>query len=326
MESRGRENSFLFLGTALRRGCSQPTSSRPWMTQQYLGRRREYLRFFDSLTSQLPICRFGLLFTRPELPQLEIIRHRPLEQSIPCPASDQEPDQPTAVSFPDPCLATAGPRPQPAPGRRAIQNLGYHAASVGIMGHRVVLTVCDSSRKLTVDRCVHGIRHQCTLSTCNARLHASGDHSSNMHSIDMVNIHSTHNTDHSIPERSQLDSEGVTERVKRRLGRIVNGSKHVGNDLSLISICNFKRSRTREIICTNPSHGSNLDNGALGFDKQRQECLAHGNHGEQIGLEGLSHFGNLHLHGRDRIVYDELVSGGYPQQIVDILRPLIIQT
>jgi hypothetical protein len=114
--------------------------------------------------------------------------------------------------------------------------LSYYAASIGIMRHCVVLTVGEATSVLRLNRCIQGIWCQCTLSACNARLHASSDNSSNMY-----------------PERSQLDSKGITERVQRSLGRVVNGSKYVGNDLLPISIHLFNHCKRNKAL-TNPSH------------------------------------------------------------------------
>lgn len=62
------------------------------------------------------------------------------------------------------------------------------------------------------------------------------------------------------------------------------------------------RLRTPQEEKTNPRHGSNLDDRALGLDEQGQECLAHGDDGKKVGLERLARLRQFYLNGGDSIV------------------------
>ena len=67
---------------------------------------------------------------------------------------------------------------------------------------------------------------------------------------------------------------------------------------------------------------ANLDNSALCLDEQRQECLAHGDNGEEVGLEHRANLRKLHFHSRDGVICgNEYIFDAIA--LVYILRPLV---
>jgi hypothetical protein len=161
------------------------------------------------------------------------------------------------------------------------EDLLHHALCIRFRVHGVLLAEPHALQPKLLNRLVERVLWQrCVLAPDDAGAHAAGHDSEHVDTGSHQPLPSTQRNPSDILERLQLYAETVGIGVQRGLASVIRAAKDERDD---------------------GSNGADIDDGALGLNQQRYECLHHAHHAENVDVKNALDSGvNFQVRARPR--------------------------